>query len=152
MASPTDLSHLDIPTLRKFIDNDIESIITLLKALDEDSNQDGYRITALKYLGPQMANLEVGLSSHTLQLGKLGAEKATPIDASPLVAYLKGSSTEQGTVIKNQLKLFQDIKRNMNAVLEKMKKNQADSLTKIKSQEFLNDLRDVDGDLAPQKP
>ncbi|MFE7411393.1 type VII secretion system-associated protein [Streptomyces laurentii] len=152
MTTPADLSHLDIATLQKFVDTDVESFITLLKALDEDSTTEGYRITALKYLGPQLGNLEVGLSSHVLQLGKLGAKGATPMDVSPLVAFLKTASTDQATVIKNQLKLFEDIKKNMNAVLVKMKNNQADSLEKIKSQEFLNDLRDVDGDLAPQKP
>ncbi|MFG2409055.1 type VII secretion system-associated protein [Streptomyces brevispora] len=152
-AEPTNLSHLDAATLQKFIDTDVQAFIDLLKALEEDSGTGESRVSAMRYLSGQMSNLELGLSSHVLQLGKLGSKDATPMSASPLVAYLKGASESQASVIKNQLMLFEDIKSNMKTVLEKMKKNQADSLEDIKSQEFLNDLRNVDGDLTPtQKP
>ncbi|WP_329613062.1 type VII secretion system-associated protein [Streptomyces brevispora] len=146
-ADPTNLSHLDTETLQKFIDTDVQEFIDLLGALEKDTATGG--ISALKFLSAQMATPEVGLSSHVLKLGKLVGKDATPLSASPLVEYLTGAAESQAGVISNQLKLFNDIQRNMKTVLATMKKNQADSLDDIKSQEFLNDLGDVDGDLAP---
>ncbi|MFJ6462701.1 type VII secretion system-associated protein [Streptomyces sp. NPDC091387] len=146
-ADPTNLSHLDTESLQKFIDTDVQEFIDLLTALEKDTETGG--ISSLKFLSAQMATPEVGLSSHVLKLGKLAGKDATPLSANPLVEYLTGAAGSQAGVISDQLKLFNDIQKNMKTVLETMKKNQADSLEDIKSQEFLNDLGDVDGDLAP---
>ncbi|MFD6529592.1 type VII secretion system-associated protein [Streptomyces sp. NPDC060184] len=145
-ADPADLSHLDLDSLQRFVDTDVQEFIDLLTDLEKDSP---YGISSLKFLSAQMASPGVGLSSHVLKLGKLVEKDASPLSAAPLLTYLTGAAESQAEVISNQLKLFTDIQKNMRTVLATMKKNQADSLEDIKSQEFLNDLGDVDGDLTP---
>ncbi|MFF0742974.1 type VII secretion system-associated protein [Streptomyces sp. NPDC004111] len=149
---PTDLSHLDTDTLTKFVNTDVQGFLTLIGALKKDT--DGHAVAAMQYLATQFGSTSVGYVSSVLKLGRLGAtgDKATgPLSAAPFLAYLAKSAKELSAVEDNQEKLFTDIRDGLNTVLTDMKKQQQKSLEDIESQKFLNDLRNVDGDLAPSQ-
>ncbi|MEN8651637.1 type VII secretion system-associated protein [Streptomyces sp. 21So2-11] len=146
MADPTDLSHLDTETLRKFVDTDVEGFVKALIDLTTD--------TANPYV-PCMLTLsnQVNKKDGTgtvPKLGKLGAPEGplSPL-VIPLVDLLKSASTSLAKVEKDQLTLFNDLKRELGAVITDMENTQKKNLEDIESKKFLNDLRTVDTGLAP---
>ncbi|MFS0696550.1 type VII secretion system-associated protein [Streptomyces nitrosporeus] len=148
--APTDLSHLDTETLRKFLDTDVEGFVKLLTDLIGDTPQ--HDVAGMGSLAAQFESMKIGYVKTALKVGRLAAadDKATgPLSIAPFISYLASSSTSLAGVEKDQLKLFTDIKRELGAVITDMEKTQKDSLEDIESQKFLNDLRTVDTGLAP---
>ncbi|MGC4945591.1 type VII secretion system-associated protein [Streptomyces sp. DT224] len=152
-TSPTDLSHLDTETLRRFTDTDVAEFVKLLTDLIEDTA--GHEVSGMAALAAQFSAPETGYVRTALKVGKLGAsgdEASGPLSVAPLLTYLSSAATSLAGIEEDQLRLFNDIKRELGAVVTDMEKTQKDSLDEIESQKFLNDLRDVNTDLAPTKP
>ncbi|MER5888282.1 type VII secretion system-associated protein [Streptomyces sp. NPDC001941] len=152
--APTPLTRLDLDTLRTFVDNDVrDGFVKLLAALQEDAVADGpnpHGVPSMRNLLAQFSDPVHGFTSAQFKLGRLANAdgKLGPLTALPLMSALKTSTTELSTVVDDQKRLFDDIKTNLETVMESMKKAQQDSLDDIDSQSFLNDLRNVDTDLA----
>ncbi|MEU2249193.1 type VII secretion system-associated protein [Streptomyces sp. NPDC019224] len=152
-TSPTDLSHLDTETLRRFTDTDVAEFVKLLTDLVTDTP--GHEVSGMAALAAQFSSPQTGYVRTALKVGKLGAsgdESAGPLSMAPLLSYLASAATSLAGIEEDQLKLFNDIKRELGAVVTDMEKTQKDSLDEIESRKFLNDLHHVNADLAPTDP
>ncbi|MEV5603941.1 type VII secretion system-associated protein [Streptomyces sp. NPDC052299] len=148
---PTDLSHLDTETLRRFTDTDVAGFVKLLTDLMADTPQ--HETPSMNTLANQFLSAETGYVKTPLKVGRLGASdgSAGPLSAAPFLACLASAAKSLNGIEEDQLTLFRDIKRELGTVVTDMEKTQKDSLDEIESQKFLNDLHAVNADLAPSK-
>ncbi|MGW7416900.1 type VII secretion system-associated protein [Streptomyces sp. NPDC054863] len=155
-AGPTDLSHLDIETLKKFATDDVGAFITLLKALGQEGNAGSVGgAPSMGALKGQLDNPAILYTETTLVVGLLGNKegKNGNISVDPLMTYTKAAATALEAIEVKQQSIFQHISDNfLKSLIPRMEAAKQKSLEDIKSQSFLNDFRNLDVDLAPAAP
>ncbi|WP_335937617.1 type VII secretion system-associated protein [Streptomyces sp. PTD5-9] len=158
MPSTVDLSHLDPDSLQKFIDDKTDGVaafVTALADLKTDTHPtDGtVALVSMTTLVSALANPAQLFMKGGPQLGNLALSDGKadgPITATGLLAYMQTSADSFKTVVNDQAKLFDDIRLNLGTTIDSMKTAQQESLDQVEGQRFLNDLHNVEADLAPK--
>ncbi|MER5699808.1 type VII secretion system-associated protein [Streptomyces mirabilis] len=128
-----DLTKLDAPALRAFIDGDLTQFLDDIVAM----RQPGQTPAAMYDLAAQ---------PHPLSIGQLDADGDT--GGKNVTANLIKAAGAIDTVLNKHETAFQDIKSELDNVITTMLKTRGDNLAKVDSQKFLTAISGYDSDIG----
>ncbi|GLY86788.1 type VII secretion system-associated protein [Actinoallomurus iriomotensis] len=145
MADKTKLA-LDKTGLKSFVDN---QIVPFANSLDKIANQDSDEgVTMDSLLGKGKiteGEKEIFKVQHPLSIGQL-ANDDSRTHGKAVVAAITDTAQSISDVYVKQIKLFNDLHRNLDTTITKLMDGQHDNLEKIDGKIFLDSLGTLPGD------
>jgi Mg-chelatase subunit ChlI len=127
------LTKLDAPALRAFIDHDVHQFRT--------------DITTVRTTTPEVQSLyDVGAMPKPLAIGALAED--TDVGGKNLVDRVVKAAKAIDAVFNKHATAFDDLERNLNNVITTMLKTQGENLSAVDGQKFLTAIGDYDGDMG----
>ncbi|MFF4168849.1 type VII secretion system-associated protein [Streptomyces sp. NPDC001744] len=154
MAEKTDLSHLDVEALERFLRVEGQGIPMFTKRLAElgaTESKTGH--LSLYLLALIIDTPTADIASGGPALGKLltemKAESSKELMGKTLIANLKTTAQSLGNVLVNQKILFENIKRELEFTITDMKAAKETSLEDIEGQKAIDEWPSILNPAAP---
>ncbi|GAA4496941.1 hypothetical protein GCM10023191_039690 [Actinoallomurus oryzae] len=137
---------LDKAGLKSFIDNQIVPFANSLDKVANQDNDEGVTMDSLLGNGkiPEHEN-EIFKIQHPLSVGQLATDDSRT-HGKAVVSKITDVAQSISDIYVKQIKLFNDLHRNLDTTITKLMDGQHDNLTKIDGKIFLDGLGTLPGD------
>ncbi|WAU82109.1 type VII secretion system-associated protein [Streptomyces sp. Qhu-G9] len=138
---------LDSEFLKTFINEQITAFQQTLEAIAKNDVTNGPAISSIASNKKTTTTID---SARPLILGGMAGEKSA-VGGDALNSVIQKAAAELDGIIDEQTVLFEDLEAALWETIEKLNKNQGQSLEKIVADEFMEIFEDVDSSLAPEE-
>jgi hypothetical protein len=132
MTHKADLTKLDYKALQDFIDDDVSGFITDIANL----RQAGQDPPAL---------FDLGSSPNPVLMGQMSGDDAT--GGKNVISNAQNAANAIDKVLRTHKESFEELKKELQNVIDTMKKTQGETLATLDGQVFVDDLADYDYDM-----
>ncbi|GGS69715.1 type VII secretion system-associated protein [Streptomyces griseoviridis] len=133
-----DLTKLDAPALRSFIDEEVQPFKDDIVRLRGSSPEQGQSLY-------DMSNASAG----PFAIGPMGSDSDTA--GKNLVAHTTQAASAIDTVLNRHSTAFDQLKGNLLEVIDSMLKTQGETLQQVEGQKFLTAIREYDGAMTGEQ-
>ncbi|MGY1500746.1 type VII secretion system-associated protein [Streptomyces sp. QTS52] len=152
MAENTPTVNLNKAWLQRFLDDDVSSVKDEIRkmGLEDKSPTDGVLVPALADLMPGGKTAIGFLDAQVkpIAIGTMAADASGRTNGGNITAKLNTLLEQVTGILTQQGELFAEIEDDLKDTIEKMFKNQEESLDKIDGKKFVNFFEDVDSILS----